>query len=80
MLDNTLVVWLNELGKGNSHTLEDLPFVLIGGEKATGFKSGRFLKLEKHTPHNRLWLSVAAAMGHPMETFGTEKHCAKEAR
>ncbi|HRQ90988.1 MAG TPA: DUF1552 domain-containing protein, partial [Bacteroidia bacterium] len=32
MLDNTLVVWLNELGKGNSHTLDDIPFVLVGGK------------------------------------------------
>ena len=31
MLDNTLIVWLNELGKGNSHTLDDIPFVLLGG-------------------------------------------------
>ena len=29
LLDNTLVVWTNELGKGNSHTLDDIPFVLL---------------------------------------------------
>ena len=31
LLDNTLIVWTNELGKGNSHTLNDIPFVLVGG-------------------------------------------------
>ena len=31
LLDNTLIVWTNELGKGNSHTLDDIPFVLVGG-------------------------------------------------
>lgn len=75
MLDHTLVVWLNELGKGNSHTLDNIPFVLIGGEKATGFQMGQHLKVEAKTPHNRLWLSVARAMGHEIETFGTEKYC-----
>ena len=29
MLDNTLIVWTNELGKGNSHTLNDIPFVCM---------------------------------------------------
>ncbi|NNE92491.1 MAG: DUF1552 domain-containing protein [Verrucomicrobiales bacterium] len=75
MLDHTLVVWLNELGKGNSHTLEDIPFVLIGGQKSHGFPGGRYLKLDK-AAHNRLWISVARAMGHEIETFGTEKYCA----
>ncbi len=73
MLDHTLIVWLNELGKGNSHTLEDIPFVLLGG-KAHGFQMGRSLKFDK-VAHNRLWLAVAQSMGHEITTFGTEKHC-----
>lgn len=75
MLDNTTVIWLNELGKGNSHTLENIPFVLIGGEKSTGFKNGRVLHFPKETPHNRLWLSLAHSMGHGIESFGTEMFC-----
>ena len=39
MLDHTTVLWTNELGKGNSHTLENIPFVLIGG--GLGFKMGQ---------------------------------------
>ena len=73
ILDNTLIVWLNELGKGNTHTLEDIPFVLMGG-KAHGFKTDRALKLKAAT-HNRLWLAIANAMGHDLKTFGTEKLC-----
>lgn len=76
MLDHTLVVWLNELGKGNSHTLDNIPFVLVGGEKSTGFKMGRHLQFPKNTPHNRLWLAIAHSMGHGIETFGTEMFCA----
>ncbi|MDF1850686.1 MAG: DUF1552 domain-containing protein [Verrucomicrobiales bacterium] len=75
MLDHTLVVWLNELGKGNSHTLNNIPFVLIGGEKSTGFQMGRYFKAPKDTAHNRLWLAIARAMGHEIETFGTAKYC-----
>ena len=73
MLDHTLIVWLNELGKGNSHTLSDVPFVLLGG-KAHGFQMGRSLQFDK-VAHNRLWLSVAQSMGHEITTFGTENHC-----
>ena len=72
MLDNTLVVWTNELGKGNSHTLNDIPFVLIGG--GFGFQMGRSLKLGG-VPHNRLHLALAHAVGHRLETFGKADFC-----
>jgi hypothetical protein len=85
MLDHTLVVWLNELGKGNSHTLEDIPFVMLGG--APGLAMGRSLDFSErreregkrdrvvHVPHNRLWLAVAHAMGHPLAEFGNPEFC-----
>lgn len=73
MLDHTLIVWLNELGKGNSHTLDDIPFVLVGG-RSLGIKGGRALQFEK-VAHNRLWLSLAQAMGHGIETFGNAAFC-----
>jgi len=73
MLDNTLIVWLNELGKGNSHTLDDIPFVLIGG-KAHGIKTDRALNLGG-VSHNRLWLSIAQSMGHGISSFGNAKYC-----
>ena len=73
MLDHTLIVWLNELGKGNNHTLDNIPFILVGG-KHFGFKSGRALDMKK-AAHNRLWLTVANAMGHGIESFGTQKYC-----
>ncbi|NBV86898.1 MAG: DUF1552 domain-containing protein [Verrucomicrobia bacterium] len=75
MLDHTLLIWTNELGKGNSHTHANIPMVLVGG--GPGFKMGRSLKFDK-TPHNRLWLSVAQAMGHhELTTFGDAKLCAE---
>jgi hypothetical protein len=70
MLDHTTIVWTNELGQGNSHTLNNLPMVLLG--KGLGFTAGRFMDL-KGVAHNRLWLSVAHAMGHRLETFGNRE-------
>ena len=73
MLDNTQIVWLNELGKGNSHTLSNIPFLLVGG--GAGFKTNRALDLDD-AAHNRLWLAIANGLGHTdLKTFGTEKYC-----
>jgi hypothetical protein len=72
MLDNTLIVWTNELGKGNSHTLNDIPFMLLGN--GFNFKMGRSLKYEK-VAHNRLHLALAHAVGHNVETFGKPSLC-----
>lgn len=72
MLDHTLIVWTNELGKGNSHTLDHIPFLLVGG--GFGFRMGRSLKLDK-VPHNRLHLALAHAVGHRLETFGKPSLC-----
>ena len=71
-LDHTLLVWTNELGKGNSHTLDNIPYVLLGG--GAGFKMGRNLKFDQ-VPHNRLWLAVAKSMGHDIASFGKVELC-----
>ena len=73
LLDNTLIVWTNELGKGNSHTLDNIPFVLVGG--GAGFKMGRSLQYTR-VPHNRLLLSLAHGFGHRITRFGNPNFCA----
>lgn len=70
MLDHTTILWTNELGKGNSHSLDNIPFVLVGG--GLGFRTGRSLHFQ-NAAHNRLWLAIAAAFGHQLETFGSRK-------
>tara|TARA_R110002073_G_scaffold46789_2_gene127426 strand:+ start:6099 stop:7439 length:1341 start_codon:yes stop_codon:yes gene_type:complete len=72
LLDNTTIVWTNELGKGNSHTRDNIPFVMVGG--GLGFDTGRALKFDR-VPHNRLLMSIAEAMGHPAESFGNPDYC-----
>jgi hypothetical protein len=72
MLDNTLIVWTNELGKGNSHTLDNIPFVLVGN--GLDFRMGRSLRYGR-VPHNRLLLALAHGMGHRVPRFGNPNFC-----
>lgn len=72
LLDNTLIIWTNELGKGNSHTLDNIPFVLVGN--GLDFHMGRSVQYPK-VPHNRLLLSLAHGFGHNLRTFGNPNFC-----
>lgn len=72
LLDNTLIVWTNELGKGNTHALDNIPFVMVGG--GLDFKMGRSVKFHK-VPHNRLLLSLAHGFGHEIKSFGHPDFC-----
>ncbi|WP_437204288.1 DUF1552 domain-containing protein [Planctomicrobium sp. SH664] len=72
LLDHTTIVWTNELGQGNSHTLNNIPFVIVGN--GAGFKMGRSLKYPK-VPHNRLLMSLAHSMGHHIDRFGNPDFC-----
>jgi hypothetical protein len=72
LLDNTLLVWTNELGKGNSHTLDNIPFVMVGN--GLDFRMGRSIKFPR-VAHNRLLLSLAHGFGHRLERFGNPNFC-----
>jgi len=72
LLDNTLIVWTNELGKGSSHTPDNIPFVLVGN--GLDFRMGRSLKYP-NLPHNRLLLALAHGMGHRIDRFGNPDFC-----
>lgn len=73
LLDNTLILWTNELGKGNSHTLNNIPWVCVGN--GLDWQMGRALEY-KDVAHNRLHLSLAHGFGHRLETFGNPNFCA----
>ena len=78
LLDNTAVVWLIEVGKGNNHAHRDLPF-LIAGSCGGHFRTGRFVDYMAGGgaghPHNNLLVSLAQAMGLKDTTFGDPAHC-----
>ncbi|MEM9365161.1 MAG: DUF1552 domain-containing protein [Planctomycetota bacterium] len=72
MLDHTTIVWTNELGKGNSHTRDNIPFVMVGG--GLGLRTGRALDFGR-VPHNRLLMSIVEQMGFPQDHFGNPDFC-----
>ena len=72
MLDNTLVVWGNEVSEGNTHSHDNMPFLLAGG--GWHFRTGRYLRSQS-VPHNNLLVSVLNAMGAPVTTFGDPDFC-----
>lgn len=68
MLDNTLVLWGNELSVGNVHSLSDIPFVMAGNVGAQ-LRTGRYLSFGGQ-PHNRLLTTVLNLMGLDDRGFG----------
>lgn len=72
MLDNSVVVWVNELGQGNSHTRNDIPFILAGGCQGY-FNTGRVIDYGGE-PHGKLLVSLAHAMDTPTDTFGVAEY------
>jgi hypothetical protein len=69
VLDNSVVVWANELGDGKGHTFFDLPWV-IAGSGGGYLKQGQYLKMWVNgetdfdtSPHNRLLITLLNAVG-----------------
>lgn len=73
LLDNTLVLWCNELSRGAAHSTVDLPYVLAGRAGGT-LDTGRFLRFGA-VPHNNLLVSACNAMDVPLTTFGRKEWC-----
>lgn len=73
MLDNTLVLWCNELARGNAHSHRDMPFVLAGGASGR-LRTGRFLRYPRGF-QNDLLVSLLNLMNVPATTFGDPQHC-----
>ncbi len=73
LLDNTLIVWVNELGRGNAHDRRNMPFVLLGDAQGH-FQTGRYLSYAGDS-HNNLLVSIANAMGVDIDTYGEAAYC-----
>lgn len=73
MLDNTVVLWCNELAKGNEHSRRGMPYVLAGS-CGGHFDTGRFLQYSS-TSHNDLLVSLCNAMDVPVNAFGNPAYC-----
>jgi hypothetical protein len=73
MLDNTLILWCNELARGNQHSHSPMPFVLAGGAGGA-LQTGRLLKFSG-TSHSNMLVSILNMMGVAATTFGNPQYC-----
>jgi hypothetical protein len=69
LFDNTLIVWVNEQQKGNNHSREEMPYLMIGSAGGY-FNTGRYVQQNGDTGHGQLFVSVLNAMGVDTDTFG----------
>jgi hypothetical protein len=65
---------VNELGRGNSHSLTDIPFILAGNvldaDGTPHFRMGRHVHYDAEQPHNDLLTSICQAFGMSTTHFG----------
>jgi hypothetical protein len=73
LLDNTLVVWGNELATG-PHGLADIPVVLLGRAGGKLPAGGRLID-NGPQDHHRLGTSILGLMGTPAPGFGEAPAC-----
>jgi hypothetical protein len=79
LLDNTLILWWNELGDGAAHQAKRVPFVLAGGAGGD-LKMGRFLNYTPRIANNQILLKVYNVLtGSQDTTFGDAKYCPQPA-
>ena len=80
VLDNSVIMYTNELSNGRAHSFMDLPYILAGS--ANGFfKQGEYVRLgraenpggdDQVAPHNKLLNTLVNAMGIQSDFFGKE--------
>jgi hypothetical protein len=75
MLDNTLIVWGNEIGRGD-HSLENVPIVLIGKAGGALPLGGRLIDRGVQ-PFQRVGCTVLNLMGHATPGFGDLPDCGR---
>jgi len=68
MLDNSLVLLCSEISDGNTHSHDNMPFVLAG-RGSGAVRTGRLLQFG-YERHGKLLASVVNAMGRPVAGWG----------
>ena len=69
LLDNCMVAYGSAIADPNRHAHEDLPIIMAGGGGGT-LKTGRFIRYQRETPLNNLWLSMLERFGTPAQKLG----------
>jgi hypothetical protein len=78
-LDNTIILWTNDLRSGGTHSRRGIPYVLAGSCGGY-FRTGRFVQYPKYGSAgshvvNDLLVSIANAMGLNINTYGKPEWC-----
>ncbi|MCA9651586.1 MAG: DUF1552 domain-containing protein [Myxococcales bacterium] len=68
LLDNTVVLWVNEQGNGDTHSKTEIPFVLAGNY-AGQLDTGRWLQYTDRS-HNDLYVALLNLFGNDALSFG----------
>jgi hypothetical protein len=75
LFDGTLILWANDLAKGNTHSRNGAGYVLAGSAGGA-LRTGRFLSYAGQSiQHNNLLLSLVNAFGVPDTRFGKSDWC-----
>jgi hypothetical protein len=79
VLDNSVILYTNELSDGKGHSFIDLPYILAGSAGGY-FKQNEYLLLgegsdwdDQAAPHNKLLNTLVNAMGIESDWFGVEQ-------
>ena len=67
MLDNSIVLLCSEISDGNTHSLDNMPFIMAGGAGGA-YQTGRLLEFDR-APHGRMHLQIAQALGANITSF-----------
>jgi len=69
LLDNSLVVYNNDCGRGDVHDHLNLP-VIVAGSAGGKLPTGRHFAFPSNTPCNGLYVTLLNALGVNIQTFG----------
>jgi hypothetical protein len=68
VLDNTVILWGNEVSIGNTHSLDNIPY-LVAGNLGGALQTGRFVEYSGAS-NNDLLNAILTAYGSEQATFG----------
>lgn len=71
LLDNSAVVWTNEFGDGNAHSMYSLPIIAAGGAGGK-WKTGRFIKFGRKRRHVDFLVTLCRTFGMDVTKFGQD--------
>ena len=75
LFDNTLILWCNELAKGNTHGRIGAPYVLAGSAGGA-LRTGRFLRYDGQACRTTTcWCRSSTRWACPIATFGKPDWC-----